>query len=174
MYQDEVVVAFMDLTPVTPGHLLVVPRVHAIGLEDLDEATSSHAWTIARRMARALRRSGLPCEGINVFLADGKAAFQEVFHFHLHVFPGTPVMATRSPPPGQSAHATGSMQRPRPSRKPWPRAPPSDERTPLPRSAATLARSCRMPHAGTSDGDLSNTIYRRILTDQQRTDMAPA
>ncbi|MEU7000440.1 HIT family protein [Nonomuraea sp. NPDC046570] len=36
---------------------------------------------------QALRRSGLCCEGVNVFLADGKAAFQEVFHFHLHVFP---------------------------------------------------------------------------------------
>jgi diadenosine tetraphosphate (Ap4A) HIT family hydrolase len=78
---------FMDLNPVTPGHLLVVPRVHAVGLEDLDEVTGRHVWTIGHRMARALRRSGLRCEGINVFLADGEAAFQEVFHFHLHVFP---------------------------------------------------------------------------------------
>ena len=41
------------------------------------------------RLARALRRSGLPCEGVNMFLADGEAAFQEVFHVHLHVFPRT-------------------------------------------------------------------------------------
>lgn len=87
VYQDEVVVVFMDLTPVTPGHLLVVPRVHATGLEDLEEETGSYAWTIGHRMAKALRRSGLRCEGINVLLADGHAAFQEVFHFHLHVFP---------------------------------------------------------------------------------------
>jgi hypothetical protein len=39
------------------------------------------------RIGRALRRSGLRCEGVNVFLADGEAAFQEIFHFHLHVFP---------------------------------------------------------------------------------------
>jgi histidine triad (HIT) family protein len=87
VYTDEVVMVFMDLNPVTPGHLLVVPRVHAVGLEDLDEETGSHVWTIGHRMARAQRRSGLRCEGINVFLADGEAAFQEVFHFHLHVFP---------------------------------------------------------------------------------------
>lgn len=77
----------MDIGPVTPGHLLVIPRVHAVGLEDLDEETSTHVWRIGHRMGRALRRSGLRCEGVNVFLADGEAAFQEVFHFHLHVFP---------------------------------------------------------------------------------------
>ncbi|CAA9323596.1 MAG: Bis(5'-nucleosyl)-tetraphosphatase (asymmetrical) [uncultured Nocardioidaceae bacterium] len=87
VYEDETAVVFMDLNPVTPGHLLVVPRKHAVGLEDLDEATSSHVWALGHHMARALRRSGLRCDGINVFLADGKVAFQEVFHFHLHVFP---------------------------------------------------------------------------------------
>lgn len=44
-------------------------------------------WTVGHRLARALRPSGLRCEGINVFLADGRVAFQEIFHFHLHVFP---------------------------------------------------------------------------------------
>lgn len=90
VYQDEVALVFMDLNPITPGHLLVVPRVHAVGLEDLDETTGAHVWSVAHRMARALRRSGLRCEGINVFLADGQAAFQDVFHFHLHVFPRYP------------------------------------------------------------------------------------
>ena len=87
VYADETVVVFMDLTPVTPGHLLVVPRKHAVGLEDLDVATSARVWSKGHEMARALRRSGLRCEGINMFLADGEVAFQEVFHFHLHVFP---------------------------------------------------------------------------------------
>lgn len=84
---DDTAVAFMDLNPVTPGHVLVVPRVHAVGLEELDEDTSAHVWRIGHRVGRALRRSGLPCEGVNLFLADGEAAFQEIFHFHLHVFP---------------------------------------------------------------------------------------
>lgn len=85
--EDDRVVAFMDLGAVTPGHVLVVPRVHAVGLEDLDEDTSAHVWRVGHRIGRALRRSGLRCEGVNVFLADGEAAFQEIFHFHLHVFP---------------------------------------------------------------------------------------
>nr|WP_062338058.1 HIT family protein [Herbidospora sakaeratensis] len=86
-YADDQVMVVMDIAPVTPGHLLVIPRVHAVGLEDLDEDTGAHVWRIGHRMARALRRSGLRCEGVNVFLADGAAAFQEVFHLHLHVFP---------------------------------------------------------------------------------------
>lgn len=87
VYEDDQAIAFMDLKPVTPGHLLVVPRQHAAGLDDLDEETSTHVWRLAHRMARAIRRSGLQCDGINVFLADGAVAFQEVFHYHLHVFP---------------------------------------------------------------------------------------
>ena len=62
VYEDEAVVVFMDLNPVTPGHLLVVPRKHAVGLEDLDGATSAHAWSVGHDMARALRRSGMRCE----------------------------------------------------------------------------------------------------------------
>jgi diadenosine tetraphosphate (Ap4A) HIT family hydrolase len=87
VYEDGTVVAFMDLNPVTRGHLLVVPRVHAAGLEDLDKATSAHVWSVGHDLARALRRSSLGCEGINVFLCDGEVAFQTVFHFHLHVIP---------------------------------------------------------------------------------------
>jgi histidine triad (HIT) family protein len=87
VYGDDRAIVVMTLGPVTPGHLLVIPRVHAVGLEDLDEETGVHMWKVGHRMARALRRSGLRCEGVNVFLADGEAAFQEVFHLHLHVFP---------------------------------------------------------------------------------------
>lgn len=87
VHEDESVVVFMDLNPVTPGHLLVVPREHAVGLEDIDAATGAHVWSVGHDMARALRRSSLDCEGINVLLCDGEAAFQTVFHFHLHVIP---------------------------------------------------------------------------------------
>ncbi|WP_345216333.1 HIT family protein [Georgenia halophila] len=87
VYEDETVVVFMALHPVTPGHLLVVPRKHAVGLEDLDGTTSAHVWSVGHDMARVLRRSSMRCEGVNVFLCDGEAAFQTVFHFHLHVIP---------------------------------------------------------------------------------------
>lgn len=89
-YEDEHVIAFMDVRPLTPGHLLVVPRSHADSLEALEEDLGAHLFRTGHRLARALRRSGLPCEGVNLFLADGEAAFQEVFHVHLHVLPRTP------------------------------------------------------------------------------------
>jgi diadenosine tetraphosphate (Ap4A) HIT family hydrolase len=87
VYQDDAVVAFMDLRPVTPGHLLVIPRVHATGLAELDAGTGSRVWQAAQPIAAALRTSGLRCDGVNLFLADGEAAGQEVFHVHLHVVP---------------------------------------------------------------------------------------
>ncbi|MFJ8853069.1 HIT family protein [Streptomyces sp. NPDC102437] len=87
VHEDESVVAFMDLRPVNPGHLLVVPKTHAAGLEDLQEDVGVRVWKVAHRLGRALHRSGLRCEGVNLLLADGEAAFQEVFHVHLHVIP---------------------------------------------------------------------------------------
>lgn len=87
VYEDETVVAFMDLSPVTPGHLLVVPREHAVGLDDLDTGVGVRVWSVGHDIARALRRSEIRCEGINIFVCDGEAAFQTVFHFHLHVIP---------------------------------------------------------------------------------------
>jgi histidine triad (HIT) family protein len=90
VFEDDTVVVWMDLNPVTQGHLLVVPRKHAVGLEDLDDLTSAHVWSVGQEMARALRRSSLNCRGINVVICDGEAAFQTVFHFHLHVIPRYP------------------------------------------------------------------------------------
>lgn len=87
VFEDEVCLAFMDLYPMVPGHLLVVPKTHAANLSELDEPTGMHLFRIAQRMAGALRSSGLRCEGINLFLADGEAAGQDVFHVHLHVVP---------------------------------------------------------------------------------------
>lgn len=87
VFRDDRCTAFMDIQPVNPGHLLVVPNQHAAFLADLDEDTGAHIFRIAQRLAAALRKSGLKCEGVNLFLADGEAAMQEVFHVHLHVIP---------------------------------------------------------------------------------------
>lgn len=86
IYEDDTVVVFLDINPVTPGHMMVVPRAHLAALGDVDAATGAHMFNVAQRMASTLRKSGLRCEGVNLFLADGEAAFQEVFHAHLHVF----------------------------------------------------------------------------------------
>lgn len=89
-YADDAVLALMDIRPVTPGHLMVIPRDHAPHLAELPEAVGGRLFRVAMRMAAALRASDLRCEGVNLFLADGEAAFQEVFHVHLHVFPRFP------------------------------------------------------------------------------------
>jgi len=87
VHDDDQVMAFMDIQPVNPGHLLVVPRVHAAYLADLDQETGSRLFQVAMKLADAVRHSGVRCEGVNFFLADGRAAGQEVFHVHLHVVP---------------------------------------------------------------------------------------
>ncbi len=87
VYADERCVAFMDLHPINPGHLLVVSRQHAADLAALAPEDGAQLFRVAQRLAQAVRASGLPCEGINLFLADGAAAGQEVPHVHLHVVP---------------------------------------------------------------------------------------
>jgi len=83
-------VVFLDSNPVTSGHLLVVPRPHLRFLSEVSESLGAHMFNVAQRMAQALRVSSLPCEGVNLFYADGQAAFQEIPHSHLHVFPRYP------------------------------------------------------------------------------------
>ncbi len=87
VYQDEKVSAFMDIQPINPGHVLVIPNQEVASLTDLDEETGVHLFRIGHRIAKALRKSDLKCEGVNLFLADGQAAKQDVLHVHLHVFP---------------------------------------------------------------------------------------
>jgi diadenosine tetraphosphate (Ap4A) HIT family hydrolase len=87
VHDDDATLAFLDLHPVTPGHLLVIPKGHAAGLAELDPAAGARLFVVGQRLAAALRASGLRCAGVNLFLADGAAAGQEVFHVHLHVFP---------------------------------------------------------------------------------------
>jgi len=87
VHSDTRVLAFMDVRPVNPGHMLVVPRRHAAGLADLDDEDGAQAFRVARRLGVALRSSGVSCEGVNLFVADGAVAMQEVLHFHLHVLP---------------------------------------------------------------------------------------
>ena len=87
VYSDRQVMAFMDTTPVNSGHVLIIPKVHAAQLCELNLDTGTQLFRVAMRVAEGLRRSGVKCEGVNLFLADGEAAFQDVFHVHLHVIP---------------------------------------------------------------------------------------
>lgn len=87
VYRDDVCAAFMDIQPINPGHLLVIPVAHAANLSELVPETGAQLFRVAQHLAAALRRSGVQCQGVDLFLADGEAAGQEVFHVHLHVIP---------------------------------------------------------------------------------------
>lgn len=87
VHADEQTVGLMDIQPVTPGHVLIMPRLHSTSLLDLPPDDGAQIFRIAQSAAAALRHSGLRCEGVNLLLADGAAAGQDVFHLHLHVFP---------------------------------------------------------------------------------------
>jgi histidine triad (HIT) family protein len=85
--ETEDVLAFLDIQPINPGHALIIPKHHAPYLDDLDSTLGGHIFAMGMRVAAALRACGIRCEGVNLFLADGEAAGQEVFHAHLHVIP---------------------------------------------------------------------------------------
>ena len=87
VYEDEQTIAFLDIQPINPGHVLVVPKAHAESMVDLSPDDAAQVMVVGQVMDKALRQSQLRCEGVNFFLADGKAAGQEVSHVHLHVFP---------------------------------------------------------------------------------------
>ena len=87
VYSDSTVMAFMDIQPIVPGHLLVIPKRHAELVSDLQSGEGSACWVIAEMLDKAIRGSGLRVDGVNIFVADGEAAFQDVPHFHIHVIP---------------------------------------------------------------------------------------
>jgi diadenosine tetraphosphate (Ap4A) HIT family hydrolase len=90
VFEDDLVLGLMDIRPITPGHLLVIPKDHATHLADLPSATGGHMMEVAMELATAIRRSDLRRDGINLFLADGEVAGQEIFHVHVHVVPRFP------------------------------------------------------------------------------------
>ena len=87
VFENHEIIAFLDIRPINPGHTLVIPKSHAANLEALDPQLAGRLFQVAGQIAAALRKSGIRCEGINVWLADGKAAFQEIPHIHIHVIP---------------------------------------------------------------------------------------
>src|SRR5262249_2009069 len=82
-YEGDLVLGIMTIGPVTEGHAMVLPKKHVAYLADLDEASWRHVSVIAQRTASAIRASGIRCEGINFFLADGEAASQEICQWSL-------------------------------------------------------------------------------------------
>jgi histidine triad (HIT) family protein len=86
VFEDEHTLAFMDIGHVTPGHVLVAVKKHAENLYALDDPQAGAVLRAAARVARAIRDAFNP-EGLSVYQANGKAAGQTVFHYHVHLVP---------------------------------------------------------------------------------------
>jgi histidine triad (HIT) family protein len=84
--EDEHTFAFMDIGQVNPGHVLVTVKKHADNIFALDDAQAAAAFLTAAEVARAIRGAFAP-HGLSVYQANGKAAGQTVFHFHIHLVP---------------------------------------------------------------------------------------
>jgi histidine triad (HIT) family protein len=102
--EDEQTLAFMDINPATRGHALVVPRAHAADLLEIEPDQLAAVSTAAQRLARRVWER-LGADGVNVINSCGAAAWQTVFHFHLHVIPryeGDPLRLPWVPAPGDA------------------------------------------------------------------------
>jgi histidine triad (HIT) family protein len=86
VHQDDAIVAFMDIQPITQGHMLVVPREHVVLMKDVSDQVAMRAFRVAR-MLGITSEATLGAGGVNLFVADGEVAFQDVPHFHIHVIP---------------------------------------------------------------------------------------
>jgi histidine triad (HIT) family protein len=84
--EDDLTVSFMDINPATRGHALVVPRRHAPNLLEIDDDDLEATILAARRLARRVSER-LGADGVNLLNSSGRAAWQTVFHFHVHVIP---------------------------------------------------------------------------------------
>ena len=86
VHEDEHTLAFMDLGQVNPGHVLVAVKKHAANIFELDDTQAAAVARTSTRVALAIREAFKP-EGLSVYQANGKAAGQTVFHYHVHLLP---------------------------------------------------------------------------------------
>lgn len=86
IYEDDTFRVFMDASPATKGHCLIVPKSHCDNLETIDDETAAKLMPLAKKIMKQLKEK-LGCEGLNLVQNNGEIAGQTVFHFHLHVIP---------------------------------------------------------------------------------------
>ncbi|HOE00930.1 MAG TPA: HIT family protein [Kiritimatiellia bacterium] len=86
LYEDDDVLAFMDIGPIVKGHVLVIPKTHTETIGQTPPETLAKVIAVVRRMARA-QQAGLGADGINIHQSNGAAAGQVVPHIHFHVIP---------------------------------------------------------------------------------------
>lgn len=86
IYEDDLVLAYLDINPFTEGHTLVIPKVHSTGLLDTDDRLLGEIIVRVKRVAAHLKEA-LPCDGFNILQNNGEAAGQTVKHVHFHIVP---------------------------------------------------------------------------------------
>ncbi len=86
IYEDEYVIAFLDVNPLAEGHTLVVPRKHFENIFDIDKEVLERIISVAKRISQRMKEV-LGASGVNLMNASGISAEQSVFHFHLHIIP---------------------------------------------------------------------------------------
>jgi histidine triad (HIT) family protein len=84
--EDERTVSFMDIQPASRGHALVIPRAHATDIHEIDPEDLAAVARSAQRLAAKMVTT-LGADGVNLLNSSGRAAWQTVFHFHMHVIP---------------------------------------------------------------------------------------
>ena len=86
IYEDELVLAYLDINPFAKGHTLVIPKEHSKGLLDTDEKTLAEIIVRVKKIAAHVAAS-VGCDGFNVLQNNGEAAGQTVHHLHFHIVP---------------------------------------------------------------------------------------
>ena len=86
VYEDEFVLAYLDINPFTKGHTLVIPKEHSCGILDASDETLATLVSHVKKVAGHLKNA-LPCDGFNILQNNGEAAGQTVMHIHFHIVP---------------------------------------------------------------------------------------
>jgi len=86
VYEDEFVLAFLDISQTTVGHTLIVPKKHRIDVFEMEASAMEQVFSVVPKVARALKET-FGCSGINVVNNNGESAGQTVFHYHVHLIP---------------------------------------------------------------------------------------
>lgn len=86
VYEDKKVLAFLDVSPISKGHTLVIPKKHFENIFDIDEDSLKEIISAAKKVSLLLKKN-LNADGMNILHASGKDAQQSVFHFHIHLVP---------------------------------------------------------------------------------------
>ncbi len=86
VYEDDLILAFLDIAPFNIGHTVIIPKDHQNSITTLDEIYANRIIKIAPKIGVALMRT-INAEGFNLFLNNGSVAGQTVWHCHMHVLP---------------------------------------------------------------------------------------